>query len=222
MKIAILGTGLVGATIASKLLELGHEVFMGSRTATNPKLLSWKEKNQNGLIGTFEEASNWAHLLFNCTQGTASIEALNLAGEANLIDKILIDVSNPLDFTNGMPPVLSVCNTDSLGEQIQRRFPKTQVVKTLNTVNCSIMVNPNLIPGEHDLFVSGNDSQAKTQVKEYLRQWFGWKTVIDLGDISTSRGTEQWLALWVRLWGSIGHSNFNLHIKSQMAEGNSH
>lgn len=150
-------------------------------------------------------------MVINATSGTASLEALRLAGEQNLEGKILMDIANPLDFSRGMPPVLSVCNTDSPGEQIQRAFPKANVVKTLNTTNAMVMVDPSLVAGgEHDLFVSGNDAEAKGRVSELLRTWFGWRSVIDLGDITTARGAEMVLPIWLRLWGALGHAAVQL------------
>jgi hypothetical protein len=135
-----------------------------------------------------------------------------MAGPANLKDKILIDIANPLDFSKGMPPTLAICNTDSLGEQIQRAFPEVKVVKTLNTMNCDIMVNPSRVPGEHDVFICGNDAEAKTIATQILKDWFGWKSVIDLGDITSARGTEMLMPIWIRLWGVFGHANFNFRI----------
>jgi len=141
------------------------------------------------------------------------LDGLKAAGEANLSDKILIDISNPLDFSKGMPPTLFIVDTDSLAEQIQRLFPATHVVKTLNTLSAHLMVNPNaLADGDHHLFVSGNNADAKAAVTGYLKQWFGWKNVIDLGDITTARGTEMILPIWLRLWGALGTSNFNFKI----------
>lgn len=213
MNIAVMGTGMVGQTIGSKLASLGNRVMLGSRTGNNEKALAWVSKTGgNASTGTFKDAATFGDVIFNCTQGGASIEALESAGEENLKGKVIIDVSNPLDFSKGMPPFLSVCNTDSLGEQIQRRFPDAFVVKTLNTVNCNLMVNPASLPGDHDLFLSGNDPAAKEQVKGWLKGWFGWNSIIDLGDITTARGTEQWLPMWIRLWGTFGHVNFNLKI----------
>lgn len=213
MNIAVLGTGIVGNTIGSKLIELGHRVIMGSRTPTNEKGRAWAEKaGHDASIGTFSQAAQQGEIIFNCTAGLASLEALQMAGKENLNAKVLIDISNPLDFSKGMPPSLSVCNVDSLGEQIQRAFPNTKVVKTLNTVNAYIMVNPGLISGDHDMFVSGNDSDAKAQVEEILRAWFGWKIIIDLGDITNARAQEMLLPMWVRLYGRLGTPNFNFHI----------
>lgn len=214
MKIAVLGTGMVGQAIASKLVELGHEVMMGSRNADNPKALAWRDEvsdTGSAAVGTFAEATEFADVLFNCTQGMISLEMLQAIGAQQLGDKILVDVANPLDFSNGMPATLSVCNDDSLGEQIQRNFPALRVVKTLNTVNCDVMVNPALAGSDHDLFISGNDNAAKTEVCKLLES-FGWKTIHDLGDISTARGTEQMMPIWLRLWGKIGHANFGYKI----------
>jgi 8-hydroxy-5-deazaflavin:NADPH oxidoreductase len=132
------------------------------------------------------------------------------AGAANLRGKILIQVGNPLDTSKGLPPSLTVSNTDSLGEQVQREFPDTRVVKALNTVNCDIMVDPARVPGDHNLFICGNEAVAKREVINRLCEWFGWKpgNIIDLGDITHSRGTEMFLALWVRLRGTP-HFNLN-------------
>lgn len=213
MKIGVLGTGMVGGTIASKLVALGHEVKMGSRTAANEKAVAWaKEAGARASTGTYEDAAAFGELLFNCTSGGGSIAALEAAGAANLRGKILLDVSNPLDFGKGMPPTLFVSNDDSLGERIQRAFPELKVVKTLNTVNCEIMVDPARLGADTDVFVSGNDKEAKARVSEILRGWFGWKSVIDLGDITTARGTEAYLPLWIRLWGALGTPHFNVRV----------
>jgi predicted dinucleotide-binding enzyme len=213
MRIGILGTGMVGQAIGSKLIQLGHEVKMGSRMADNEKATQWVKANGvRASQGTFADAAAFGEILFNCTAGMASLNALRMAGPANLKDKILIDIANPLDFSKGMPPTLAICNTDSLGEQIQRAFPGVKVVKTLNTMNCNIMVNPSLVPGEHDVFICGNDAKAKTIVTQILKDWFGWKSVIDLGDITNARGTEMLLPIWMRLWGVFGHVNFNFRI----------
>ena len=213
MRFGVLGTGMVGDAIATKLASLGHEVKMGARDAKNEKAAAWVGKaGAKASQGTFADAATFGEVLFNCTSGMASLEVLKAAGEANLAGKVLIDVSNPLDFSKGMPPTLSVSNTDSLGEQIQRAFPKTHVVKTLNTLNAQLMVEPkSLAGGDHDLFISGNDAGSKGKVKELL-QTFGWKTIHDLGDITTARGTESILPIWIRLWGALGDANFNFKI----------
>lgn len=213
MKIGVLGTGMVGKSIGTKLIQLGHSVKMGSRTANNEKAAEWsKASGANASQGTFADAAAFGEIVFNCTSGMASLEALKLATAAAMNGKILVDISNPLDFSKGMPPTLSVCNNDSLGEQIQRAYPAVKVVKTLNTVNCNLMVNPALVPGSHDIFVCGNDAGAKGKVTEILKNWFGWKSVVDLGDISAARGTEMILPLWVRLMGLYQSPAFNFKI----------
>lgn len=213
MKIGVLGTGMVGKAISTKLVQLGHSVKMGSRTSNNEKAAEWvKTSGPNASQGTFADAAAFGELVFNCASGMASLEVLKLAGANNLGGKVLIDISNPLDFSKGMPPTLSVCNADSLGEQIQRAFPAVKVVKTLNTMNCNIMVNPSLVPGSHDVFVCGNDAGARSEVTEILKNWFGWKSVIDLGDITSARGVEMMLPIWIRLMGALQTPNFNFQI----------
>ena len=213
MKIAVLGTGKVGGVIGEKLASLGHEVTMGSRTADNEKAVAWARRVGGAAShGTYAQAARGAELVFNCTSGVGTLDALKLAGEENLAGKILIDLSNPLDFSKGMPPTLFVGNDDSLGEQIQRAFPSTKVVKTLNTLNCELMVDPRRLGGgDHDVFLSGNDADAKASVAKLLES-FGWKSVVDLGDITTARGTEAYLHLWLRLWGALGNADFNVKV----------
>ena len=197
MRIGVFGTGTVGRTIAAKLQELGHDVLVGSRTAGDDAV-------------PFADAAAHGELVFNCTAGAASLEALGAAGEENLTGKVLVDVTLPLDFSQGSPPQLFVCNDDSLGEQIQRAFPEARVVKTLNTVNAAVMVDP--IP-DTNIFVCGNEDGAKAQVGELL-QSFGWPAdaIIDLGDISNARGTEMYLPLWIRLMGALGTAHFNITV----------
>lgn len=207
---AVLGTGMVGKAIATKLRSLGHEVHMGSRTADNAAATAWAAEH-GGRAATFADAAAAADIVWNCTSGGASLEALRLAGAENLAGKILIDLANPLDFSQGFPPVLSVQGRDSLGEQIQRAFPQARVVKTLNTMNCLLMVDPTRVPEPTDVFVSGDDAAAKATVIGILHS-FGWAAPIDLGDISTARGTEAWLPLWVRLYGTLGTPDFNLKL----------
>jgi len=222
MKIGIIGSGVVGQTIGAKLVERGEDLVLGTRSPgkLNDKrgfgqsLDDWLEATGGkARVGTFADAAAHGEIVINATSGTVSLEALRLAGEQNLRGKILIDVSNPLDFSKGMPPTLTVCNTDSVGEQIQRAFPEAKVVKTLNTTNVNVMVDPGQVAGgDHDLFVSGNDAGAKARVTELLRQWFGWRTVIDLGDITTARGVEMLLPVWLRLFGALGGPMFNFKI----------
>ncbi len=210
MKIGVLGTGVVGQTLGAKLVALGHDVMMGGRSATNDKVLAFVEKT-GGKAGSFADAAAYGELLIHCTRGDTAIEVLRQAGGDNLAGKILVDISNPLDFSRGFPPSLSISNTDSLGELIQRELPKTHVVKTLNTVTAAIMVDPAMIHGQHSVFVSGNDKHAKGKVMDLLRS-FGWQAIIDLGDITSARATEQMLPLWTRLYGVLGTGNFNFAI----------
>jgi len=215
MKIGILGTGMVGNAIGTKLVQMGHQVTMGSRTAGSDAGKEWqKSTGGKGQIGTFADAAGFGEIIFDCTNGANSITALRQAGAANLRGRILIQVSNPLDFSKGMPPSLTVCNTDSLGEQIQREFPDTRVVKALNTMNCRVMVEPSLVPGDHQVIMCGNDAAAKAEVTKHLGAWFGWKpgNVIDLGDITGCRGMEMLLPLWMRLYGMYGDPTFNFQV----------
>jgi 8-hydroxy-5-deazaflavin:NADPH oxidoreductase len=215
MNIAVLGTGNVGETIGSKLVLLGHTVMMGSRTSNNEKGKAFIAKHSGkAQLGTFEDAAKFGQIIFNCTSGVGTMEALKLAGENYLSGKVLIDVANPLDFSNGMPPSLSIVNTNSLGEEIQKAYPKTKVVKALNTMWCGLMVNPSLINGgDHNTFISGNDLAAKEKVKEILKS-FGWadENIIDVGDITKARGLEMYLLLWLSIYGARKSGSFNIKI----------
>ena len=225
MKIGVFGTGGVGQTIGAKLVELGHEVMIGTRDVAKtmahtepgpfgqPPFSAWLKQNLGIRLGSYADAARHGEVIINATSGTGSLDALHQAGDENLNGKILIDLANPLDFSRGMPPSLTVSNTDSLGEQIQREIPQVKVVKTLNTVTASLMVNPGqLANGEHHIFLSGNDPVAKARVAEWLATWFGWKYILDLGDITTARGTEMYLPLWLRLWGALGTGLLNVRV----------
>lgn len=227
MKISVLGTGDVGQTLAKKLIETGHEVMIGTRdvdeTLTrksirhgNPPFSEWYESNKAVQLGTFQESATFGEIVINATHGANSLNALDLAGEETLAGKILIDLSNPLDFSKGMPPSLleGLNNTNSLGEEIQKEFPQAKVVKTFNTMWCGLMINPGMLDGgNHINYISGNDNNAKARVKDLLKE-FGWKeeNLIDLGDISAARATESVLPIWVRLMGVIGNGAFNFKI----------
>jgi predicted dinucleotide-binding enzyme len=214
MKIGILGSGMVGKTLGTHLVNAGHKIMMGSRTANSEAGQEWlRSVGGKAQSGTFADAAAFGEIVINCTNGANSIAALRQAGAPNLRGKILIEVSNPLDFSKGMPS-LTVCNTDSLGEQVQRELPETKVVKALNTVNCAVMIQPALVPGDHHLFICGNDIAAKREVTAHLSEWFGWKkeNIIDLGDISGARATEMYLPLWLRLMGQLGTPHFNVRL----------
>jgi 8-hydroxy-5-deazaflavin:NADPH oxidoreductase len=216
MKIAVLGTGMVGNALGTKLVQRGHEVTMGSRDANNEAAQKWTSSlGERAHTATFRDAAAFGEIIISCTGGMHSMEALESVGAEPLNGKILIDVSNPLQQDKDGSIILGFCNTDSLGERIQRAFPQTKVVKALNTVNCDIMIEPSRVPGDHNLFICGNDADAKKQVTQYLSDWFGWKpnNIIDIGDITASRGTEMMMPLWMRLFqGVVGHPHFNYHI----------
>jgi 8-hydroxy-5-deazaflavin:NADPH oxidoreductase len=227
MKISVLGTGDVGQTLAVKLVDTGHQVMIGTRDVIatlsrhsekngNPPFSKWIESVTNIELGTFQESATFGEIVINATNGANSLNALDLAGEENLAGKILIDVSNPLDFSKGMPPFLldGLHNTNSLGEEIQKEFPEAKVVKTFNTMWCGLMVNPGLIGGgDHINYISGNDNEAKSTVKKLLNE-IGWKdeNLIDLGDISAARATESVLLIWIRLMVTLNSGVFNFKI----------
>jgi predicted dinucleotide-binding enzyme len=227
MKISVIGTGSVGRILASKLVEVGHEVLMGTRNVSekladgskdrygNPPLTIWLKENNQVRLETFATAASIGEIVINATHGSSSIEALIMAGAQNLAGKILIDVSNPLDFSKEVPGLLpGLNNTNSLGEEIQKTFPYSLVVKTLNTMWCGLMVNPGMIGGgDHMNFLSGNDVKAKEKVKKLLNQ-FGWKddNLFDLGDISGARATESMLPIWLRVREVVQTGAFNFRI----------
>lgn len=205
MNIAVLGTGMVGNTIGKKLIELGYTVMMGSRTADNEKAAKFVSDNgSKALQGTFADAANFGELIFLCTKGEATLDIVQLAKPENFKGKVVIDISNPLDFSKGMPASLFISNTDSLGEHVQKAMPEAHIVKTLNIVNCEVMVNPSKSNGDPTMFMSGNSAEAKEKVKGILEQ-FGWNDIIDLGDITTARGTEMMLPIWLRTYMATGN-----------------
>ena len=212
MKIAVLGTGEVGHTLATRLAGLGHQVTMGSRSADNPAAKEWAAANA-AAHGTFAAASADAELVVNATGGLVSLAALTAAGADNLRGKVVIDVSNPLDFSAGFPPAIATPDGVSVAEQLQRAFPEARVVKTLNTMNNAVMVEPGRVPGHHNVFLSGDDADAKSTVSELL-QSFGWAPdqILDLGDLTSARAAEQLTGLWVRLYGVLGTGDFNFGI----------
>jgi len=224
MNIGVLGTGMVGKTIAGKLEALGHTVKLGTRDlaatlaksepdmAGGPPLRTWLESHPRVTLGTHAEAAAHGQIVFNALSGQGALPGLRSAGADNLASKILIDISNPLDFSKGMPPSLSIVNTDSLGEQIQRELPATKVVKTLHTVNAFLMVDPRQLGADHTMVLCGNDAAAKREVAGILETWFGWQDVIDLGDITNARGSEMWLPLWVRLYGALRTPMFGMKV----------
>lgn len=213
MQIGILGSGVTGQTLGTKLVQLGHEVMLGSREEAKASSVAWaRDAGQHALYGTFMNAAAFGEVLFNCTLGMKSMDALHSAGAANLKGKILIDTANPIDRSADHVWKLTVSNTDSLGEQIQRAFPDCKVVKTLNTVNANVMADPAKLLEMTDIFVSGDDLEAKSMVIRYLREWFGWRHIIDLGDITTSRGVEMYVLLWHYLRHVTPAQRFNIKV----------
>ena len=213
MKIGILGTGSVGQTLAGKLVALGHDVRMGAREAGNEKAKKWAESaGPRASSGTFSDAASFAEVVVHAARGEAALETLRSAGAGNLRGKVLWDLANPLDFSKGMPPTLFTgAAQDSLAERIQKELPDVKVVKALNMVNASVMVDPARTGGESDVFIAGNDAEAKEKVVGLLRE-FGWKGIVDLGDVTAARGMENYLLLWLRLWDVHGTPDFNIRI----------
>jgi 8-hydroxy-5-deazaflavin:NADPH oxidoreductase len=223
MKIGIIGGGSVGQTIATKLIANGHDVLLGIRNPTPDELAKERQFAKpltewiaatGGKVVTFAEAAKHGEIVFNVTNGDASIAALTMAGAENLDGKVLIDVANPLDFSRGMPPDLlaKYSQFTSLGEEVQKAFPKARVVKAFNTVSAFAMVDAAFVPGDHDLFIAGNDPEAKKTVEGLARKEFGWKSFVDLGDIVGARASEHLLPLWVRLWMIGGSPKVNLKL----------
>lgn len=224
MRIAVLGTGTVGRTLAAAFSGLGHQVVLGTRDPAEtagrtspdpmgaPPFKEWLAGHGSIRLDTFAAAAGESELVVNATNGASSLAALGAVGAARLAGKVLVGVSNPLDFSQGMPPVLNPVNTESMGERIQRAFPEARVVKTLNTMNAGIMVDPRrLADGDHSVFVSGDEAGAKAVVTGLLES-LGHRDIIDLGDITTARGAEMVLPLWLRLFGALGTPDFNFKI----------
>ena len=227
MRIGVLGTGTVGRTVGGKLAEVGHEVVLGtrdpaalaSRTEKSPmepeSFADWHAAHPDIPAATFSEAAAHGELLVLALNGAGTLEALRSAGAQNLQGKTILDITNPLDFSRGMPPSLFVSNTDSLAEQVQRAFPSANVVKSLNTVTARVMVEPGMLAdGEHTMFVAGDDVSAKAEVVTLLRDGFGWKHVLDLGDLSGARAMEMYMPLWLRLFSSLGTPFVNVRVVS--------
>ena len=220
MQVGVLGTGTVGRTLAAAIAGVGNTVAIGTRDVDgllaregDDAFATWAASHPGVRPATYADAVRDAEVVFNATAGGGSLAAVETAGPANFSGKIVVDVANPLDFSRGFPPSLSVANTDSLAEQIQRAVPHARVVKALNTVNASVMVAPtDLGGGDHDLPICGDDDAAKAQVTQLLRDWFGWRSVLDLGDLSAARGMEAYLLLWVRMMGAVGSPTFNIKV----------
>lgn len=220
MKITIVGTGIVGQTFAEKFIELGYSVIIGTRnveeTINRENFKEWHSKNGNVVVENFNQAISLGDIVLNALKGEVVISTFSSIEEKNLKDKIVIDITNPLDFSNGFPPFLieNLNNTNSLGEELQKVIPSAKVVKTLNTMWCGVMINPKLVNnGSHTNYICGNDIEAKKIVISILDQ-FGWdlENILDLGDITNARGTESILMIWTRIYGKMPSGAFNFKI----------
>lgn len=201
--IAVLGTGTVGRALAAKLVELGHDLRVGSRTAGG--------ESPAGETVTFADAADHGDLVINATAGLASVDALTAAGAERLAGKVLIDVANALDFSGGFPPKVLATDRESLAERIQTAFPQARVVKALNTMNADLMVAPRSLGASHSTFLAGDDAEAKAVVRGLLGS-FGWQDaeIVDVGGLASARGLELYLPLWLALMGSLGRADFNI------------
>ena len=203
---------MVGEALGTKFVQLGHQVKMGSRSANNESATKWAAKNgANASTGTFADAAAFGEIAFLCLKGEVEMDVVRSVGAGPFGSKIVVDVSNPLDFSRGMPPSLSICNTNSLGEEVQKALPSAKVVKTLNTVNCDVMVDPGIAGEQPTMLICGNDTAAKTKVISVLKS-LGWTDIIDLGDIAKSRGTEMLLPVWLNLMQNLGHAHFGFKV----------
>ena len=224
MRIGILGTGVVGRALANGFTEQGHDVMIGTRDVEalmahsepdqmgNPPFAAWHAERDAIAVGTFAESGKHGELLVNATLGTASIDVLGAAGAGDVASRIVIDSSNPLDFSAGFPPALFVGNTDSLGEQIQRAFPGVRVVKSWNTMTAALMTNPGaLAAGDHTIPICGDDDAAKGEVSALLHT-FGWRDVLDLGDLTNARAMEAYVTLWIRMFSALDTPMINIKV----------
>lgn len=220
MQIAVLGTGEVGRRLASRFVEVGHQVVLGSRTADNAEAHAWAGETGSA-HGTFADAAAFGEVVVNATGGLVTKAVLEAAGAENLAGKVVIDVSNALDFSKGFPPDAVTFDGIGVAEMIQRDFPQARVVKTLNTMNNKVMARPDLVPGDHVVFLSGDDAEAKATTAGLLRD-MGWRDaqILDLGGIATSRATEQFVILWVHMNGGIGDGSgmWNIAVQQGAAE----
>jgi 8-hydroxy-5-deazaflavin:NADPH oxidoreductase len=223
MKIGIFGTGIVGQTLAGALAAKGHDVMIGTRDpeatmqresasgATRTPFRDWHAQHQSVKLGTFTDAARFGETIINATSGGGAMPALEGAGAEALGDKILLDLSNPLDFSKGFPPTLTVCNTDSLAEQLQRELPEIRLVKMFNTMANEVMVNPRGLGEDSTIFLAGNDPAAR-QTAASLAADLGWTDVFDLGDLTAARGLEMYLPLWTRIYSLLGRPDFNIKV----------
>lgn len=195
MNIGIIGSGIVGQQLGLGFIKLGHEVKVGSRDAS--KLVEWeKNAGEKASKGSFEGAAKFGEVIILATSWSGTQNAISISGKENFNGKVVIDVTNPLDFSEGAPPKFAVELGNSGGEQVQNWLPNSKVVKAFNTISAYTMCNPELEEGAPDLFIAGNDDEAKKTVSSYADKW-GWANIVDLGDISQSYWLETLAMLWI-------------------------
>lgn len=213
MKIGILGSGDVGRKLGDGLIEIGHEVKIGTRDPNKEQIVQWLRNHGNGekqkaSVGSFTEAASFEDMVIIATQWDGTINAIKMADSAtkNFAGKIVIDVTNPLDFSKGMPPKLAVGHTDSAGETVQRLLPDAKVIKTFNIVGNPHMVHPDFPCGPPTMFICGNDEEAKKMIMDSILTPFGWET-IDIGGIEGARLLEPLAMLWITYYFRTNNGN---------------
>jgi 8-hydroxy-5-deazaflavin:NADPH oxidoreductase len=203
-RVGVLGSGDVGRRLASGFRSRGHDVMIGSRHPGKPELHEWLSGDGTGIAaGTFAEAAAHGELIVLAVLGSAAEEAIADAGPKNFGGKVVIDATNPLDFSGGFPPKLSVTGADSLGERVQRALPDAKVVKAFNTIGNPYFVDPSFSEGQPTMLIAGDDEGAKHTVRDVLAD-FGWSDVVDIGGIEGSRELEAICIVWVKIGGTRG------------------
>jgi 8-hydroxy-5-deazaflavin:NADPH oxidoreductase len=204
MRVGVLGTGEVARRLAAGFRSRGHDVMIGSRDPDKPELREWLSGDGAGVeAGTFAQAAAYGELLVLAVLGNAAEDAIAQAGPENFAGKVVIDVMNPLDFSGGFPPKLSISGEDSLGERVQRALPEAKVVKAFNTIGSPYFVDPSFSEGRPTMLIAGDDEEAKRIVTDVLAD-FGWTHTVDIGGIAGSRELEAICILWVKIGGARG------------------
>jgi 8-hydroxy-5-deazaflavin:NADPH oxidoreductase len=208
MKIGILGSGDVGRRLADGFIELGHVVKIGSRNPHQEKITEWMDKHDKAKVssGNFAEAASFGELDLIATSWAGTVDAIKMADAKNLVGKVVVDVTNPLDFSKGMPPRLAIGHTDSAGETVQRMLPDSKVVKAFNIVGNPHFIHPDFPGGPPTMFICGNDDQAKKTVIDNILTKFGWES-IDIGGIEGARLLEPLAFLWIMHYFRTGNGN---------------
>ena len=203
-RVGVLGTGEVGRRLAAGFQSRGHDVMIGSRDPDKPELKEWLNGEGKGVkAGTFAQAAAHGELLVLAVLGDAAESVITEVGPDEFSGKVVIDTTNPLDFSGGFPPKLSICGEDSLGERVQRALPEARVVKAFNTIGNPYFVNPSFSQGAPTMLIAGNDEAAKAAGADVLAD-FGWSDVVDIGGIEGSRELEAICIAWVKIGGARG------------------